>query len=1173
MSAPAIHGLVDGAARQAIREGLERTLIVEAAAGTGKTTELVQRIVGIVASGRGKLSSIVAVTFTEKAAGEMKLRIRTELDGALSEPGRAGDELARIRHALSELEAARIGTIHGLCSDLLRAHPVEAGVDPAFEVLDAARSRALLERAFGRWFEAAVEQPPEGVRRVLARKQENERGKSAREALLGAVANLVDTRDFDTPYRREPFDRDGQLERSLQVLDELSVLGAKGSHNDPLARALRALHGKLQRARKLGRDAQEEWLRKLAHDRSFRSELRGKKGRGDAFSSNLSRADVVARRDAVAAELLVFAEAAGADLAACLSRELTPAVAAYQEEKARLGALDFFDLLLFTRRMIADVVSVRAALQSRITHLFVDEFQDTDPVQAEILMLLAADASQESDPWQARTIPGKLFLVGDPKQSIYRFRRADVLLYERVKRHLLAQGAELVQLSTSFRSLPGIQQCVNAAFAPLMDADAGRGQAAYVPLAPFRAARGDQPAVVALPVPEPYGGFGRVTQKEINRSLPDAVAAWIDWLLTRSGYRVLEAGRDVPVEARHVCLLFKRFKSYDDDVTREYVRALEARRVPHVLSGGRSFHAREEVIALRAALTAVEWPDDGLHVYATLRGPFVALSDETLLSFKRTVGHLHPLGPVDVATLSPAEQEVSAVLTMLGKLHRGRNRRPIASTLQDLLETLRAHAGIAIWPTGEQALGNVLRVLDFARAHERRGGVSSFRGFVEWLERQAELAEAPEAPVIEEGSDGVRIMTVHTAKGLEFPIVILCDPTAPRRSQRASRFVDGERRLWAQTLCEVEPWELAEHREQVRDQDESEVVRLSYVAATRAKELLVVPTCGDSVIEGWLELLVPALYPSREQRRRPLGSGPATPAFTGDSVLKRPIDAQLEAEHNVAPGEHQPERGEHRVVWWDPHVLDLHRPPVGGLTQQELLAADEESGRDEQGRLAYETWLTTGAALRAKASTPSWVSQSITLTAHQELAAAPANAFSVGAAGAPVTADAASAGLEVIDSGARRPGRPSGPRFGTLVHALLERASARADASELQGLASFVGRGIGATPEEASRAVEDTLLALEHPLWSEVRAAEARGEAYREWPVSLRREDGTLLEGVIDLVFRERTSEGRGRFVVVDFKTDVELSDLTAYGRQLGLYCEALSKVFGEPCRALLFRV
>jgi ATP-dependent exoDNAse (exonuclease V) beta subunit len=348
-----------------------------------------------------------------------------------------------------------------------------------------------------------------------------------------------------------------------------------------------------------------------------------------------------------------------------------------------------------------------------------------------------------------------------------------------------------------------------------------------------------------------------------------------------------------------------------------------------------------------------------------------------------------------------------------------------------------------------------------------------------------------------------------------------------------------------------------EQRERVLDQDESEVVRVAYVAATRAKEMLVVPTCGDHVIEGWLEPLVPALYPPREAFRRPDGQAPGTPKFAGDSVLAWPMDAPHDPEQSVAPGLHRPQSGDHRVVWWDPHFLEIKRPPVGGLTQQELLLADEQHGRDQQGMQDYQRWVLARHELRTRSGVPSWVGQSITQAAHD---AQRAGARTLAA-------------LEVIDSGAQREGRPSGARFGTLVHALLERARPGSDRAELQGLASYVGRGIGATAIEQERAVDDTLRALSHPLWQRVHAAEERKEVFREYPVTLCESDGTLLDGVIDLAFRDRDPQGASEIVVVDFKTDVQIADLTAYQRQLALYCQALGRVFSEPCRAVLFRV
>ncbi|HEX5657814.1 MAG TPA: UvrD-helicase domain-containing protein [Polyangiales bacterium] len=1148
-----IEGLVDGRARHAIRTELDRTLVVEAAAGTGKTTELVQRIVAMVETGRARLSSIVSVTFTEKAAGEMKLRIRTELDRALGEE-RSSEARERLLRALSELETAKMGTIHALCADLLREHPIEAGTDPAFQVADGMTARALFERAFDGWFERTLDDPPEGVRRVLARRAFDPQAEGAREQLARAASSLSDRRDFATPYRRDPLDRVAAVEEMLRELTQLATLASQSSmHTDPLRRSLRELGQRLAQVPKGDVDAGEAFLRQLRKDR--RKVWSSFTGRGRMFAPSLERAEVVERRAQSRQHLEDCVQRLDADLAACLSRELLPILAAYEEEKRASGALDFFDLLLHTRDLLRDHDAVRQRVQGEVTHLFVDEFQDTDPVQSEILLLLAADEPGERDPWRAVPVPGKLFVVGDPKQSIYRFRRADVALYERIKQHLLERGAALLSLSTSFRSLPAIQSLVNASFGPLMQGAVERGQASYVALSPFRAARAGQPALIALPAPKPFSEWGKVTKKAVEQSLPSAVGAWVDWLVRKSGYHVQEGGVDVPVQPRHVCLLFKRYRAWGvEDVSREYVRALEARGVPHVLSGGRSFHTREEVIALRATLSAIEWPDDALNVYATLRGPFLAFHDELLLRFKQRVRHLHPLGPVERAELGADELEVADALAFLAELHRKRNQRPIAHTIAAFLHHFRVHAGVAIWPTGEQALGNVLRLLDYGRSYER-GCASSFRGFVEWLALHAELGEAADAPVIEESSDGVRIMTVHAAKGLEFPIVVLCDPGAPIQKEFASRYIDVESQIWAEPLCDAEPAELFEHRELVQDHDEAESVRITYVAATRAKEMLVVPVVGEGRIDGWTSLLAPGLYPPPERRRSAIPAA-GCPAFTGDSVMNRPVDSYDGPEASVAPGEHVPMLGEHRVVWWDPWLLDLDRRASGGVTQQDLLK--EDSAAQERGLAEYEAYRLQRSVDRAAGARPSLRTRAIT-----ELAGELTDEVVV----APATHE-----LIVIDSGATRDGRPSGKRFGTLMHALFEHAvlagGPDASARELEGLSRFVARSLGATEAERTRAVSDVALALRHPLFERIERAHARGELFREAPVTSCPEAGELREGIVDLAFREH-----GKMVLVDFKTDVVIAEVTRYAQQLSLYAGALEKALGEPVECVLFRV
>ena len=969
--------LSDEPAREAIRSALDETLIVEAAAGTGKTTALVQRVLGLLRSGRTTLAHLVAVTFTEKAAGEMKLRLRKEIELARRDPATPPLERARLDASLAELEEAHVGTIHGFCADLLRQRPVQARVDPLFETADEDAQVSLFDEAFERWFQRTLADPPEGVRRVLSRHRGDREASGPRNTLRTAGLALVNIRDFDAPWHRDgSFDRNRALDEIVEQFEELAALAPRAEWKDSwiaksIAEVARFTSDLARREAIRGRDYDglEEDLRALT--RGSRAKFWTWKGGVKFYAKGLLREDVIARRDAVKAALDVVVRRCNADLAACLQRDLAPLVQAYEGLKASAGKLDFLDLLLVARDLVRDDAAVRRELQGRFTHLLVDEFQDTDPLQAEILLLLCADDPDEGDRDRVRIVPGKLFVVGDPKQAVYRFRRADVTLYEAIKRRLVDQGARLLHLTTSFRGAPSIQAAINASFAPQMTGSHDGLQAEYVALEPFRTEPDGRPTVVALPVPRPYSDFGKVTNYAIERSTPDAVGAFVDWLVRQSGWTLREreeSGPAVAIEPRHVCLLFRRFTNFGEDVTRPYVRALEARRLPHVLVGGKSFHTREEVLGLRNALAAIEWPDDELSVFATLRGPLFALGDDALLAFRHAHGPPHALRIVEASALDDLTRQVAEGLAVLGRLHRGRNRRPIADTLAQLLEATRAHAGIAIWPTGEQALANVLRVLDHARRFEAQGA-TSFRAFVRRLEEDAERGAVAEAPVVEEGTDGVRIMTVHKAKGLEFPIVILCDPTCPTTQRDPSRYVDGRARLWATPLAGCTPQDLLDHRDEVLRHDAEEGVRLLYVAATRAREMLVVPVVGDEATDGWVDGLHPALYPRGEQRRAGAPS-PGCPAFGDDSVLERPEAREAAAETCVRPGLHTPSAGTHGVTWWDPRALDsFGREEEAGLRQQRILVADESNStsQGEEAHLACGT--RPGSALQGGEAT------------------------------------------------------------------------------------------------------------------------------------------------------------------------------------------------------------
>ncbi|HSV06236.1 MAG TPA: 3'-5' exonuclease, partial [Candidatus Binatus sp.] len=676
------------------------------------------------------------------------------------------------------------------------------------------------------------------------------------------------------------------------------------------------------------------------------------------------------------------------------------------------------------------------------------------------------------------------------------------------------------------------------------------GEPGYVPLSPYRPGVETQPSVVALPVPAPYGDYRTIVDWRIDESLPDVIAAFVQWLVEKSGWTVTERERPterVPVRPRHVCLLFRRFRAYLSDVTRPYVRALEARHLPHLLVGGTSFHVREEVEAIRNALAAIERPEDELAVFATLHGPFFALGDGALLAFRERYRSLNPFR--EVPDDAPASlREVGDALAVLRNLHRGRNRRPIADTIGQLLGATRAHAGLAVWPTGEQALANVTRLMDLARRAERTR-LTSFRAFVEWLTEQAEHGEAGDAPIVEEGTEGVRMMTVHGAKGLEFPVVILADLTRKETPGEPQRWVDPDRGLCVLRLAGCTPPELHEHAAEEMKREEEEATRVLYVAATRARDLLVVPALGDGRYDGWLQALTPVIYPSPARVHAPeTRQPPGCPAFGRETTTRRP-DNVARPPDAVVPGLHRPDVGRHRVVWWDPSTLSLDVQESVGLAQQQILAADERGARADEGVRAHAAWREERDRVRGEGATPT-----IRVVTATERAAV-------------TTAPEAEVALE---SASPAPDRPHGRRFGTLLHAVLATVNLDAKRTGVADAAGLQGRLLGATADEIAAAVEAAGRALAHPLMRRAAEAARAGRCRRETPVLLRLDDGVIVEGVVDAAFLE---DGAG-WTIVDFKTDVEIAGrLEEYRRQVGLYARAIAQATGAPARGVLLRV
>jgi ATP-dependent exoDNAse (exonuclease V) beta subunit len=537
-----------------------------------------------------------------------------------------------------------------------------------------------------------------------------------------------------------------------------------------------------------------------------------------------------------------------------------------------------------------------------------------------------------------------------------------------------------------------------------------------------------------------------------------------------------------------------------------------------------------------------------------LHGALFAIGDEELLEYHHHAGNFHPFRIP--TTLPKGLEPIREALTCLADWHRRRNRRPVAETISDVLGATRAHVSFVLRPGGEQVLANVLHVAELARQYELEGGMS-FRGFVEALREAATGGQAAEAPILEEGSDGVRLMTVHKAKGLEFPVVILADITARLTPFDASRYIDTDRERCALRIGGWSPKDLNDNKAMELLREEKEGERVAYVAATRARDLLVVPAIGDGPFtEGWVAPLNAAIYPA-EDARRVQARGTGCPAFgSKDSVLIRP-DGDPASRLTVCPGLHDftSPSEPYSVVWWSPEpaALSLGAQAPFGLRRDDLIVKDVAPAVLRRGLEAYQTWKTGRDEAIAAAEKPSIEVMTATAAAMAEELA-------------PIGHD-----IDVVTETVRgaRP-RPGGQRFGSLVHAVI--ADLPLDALEgqsVQRLASAHGRVLGADAAEVGAAAELVGGLIAHPVLEAAARAAREGRCYREMPVTWRADSGALIEGFVDLAY----IDDKG-FVVIDFKTDRELEGAAdRYQRQVRIYAAAIAAATGRPARAVLMRL
>ncbi len=859
---------VDQAARERARHDHDTSLVIEAGAGTGKTTLLIERIEALVRSGRAPLERIAAVTFTENAATTMKLRLRERLERARADLRVPVDERRRAAAALDTLERATICTIHAACAAILQERPLECGLPPGLRVADEAETELLFAAAWEEWLAERLVQGDDVLLEALDQgiPLEGEGFYGERTSLRGLARTLVDERDLEPLVAEEENDlaawRDELLARARRG-QELSVGVAEG---DALVARLQELRVFAETARGLAGHALE---RHLAHIEVIPRHF-GFKPKWPTPEA-LAEARALAEWTKTAQSAWSAARAAG--LHGRLVRALRGVVALYERRKTAAGVLDFLDLLLKTRDALRDSASLRRHLTTRFQVLIIDEFQDTDPLQVDVARRLSADR------------PGVLTVVGDPKQSIYRFRRAEVALFRQLADEARARPAHAVlKLTQNFRSRPAILRFVNRAFSVLLRGDVGTGQVDYEPLDPPPGLP-DEPAVIALRFAAPL-----LEGDDLLRAEAAALVALIAGAAAgRYEVRDPQSGRLRPSRAGDVLILTRRLTQM-----RHLEAALEAAGLRFTVEGGKSFFDRQEVHETLAVLRAVDDPSDRLSLVAALRSSFLGASDRDVVAYALAGGTLGLMADVDEglhggAALAPA-------LGLLRELHKARTRLSVPALLERLFDETRVLAALTGTRRGEARAANLEKVVSLARQAASLG-VLTLRGFVNVLaERIEHGGEEPDLPATRPGDpDTVRVTSIHKAKGLEAPIVALYDSADDPRP-RPDTIPLWDRNLIALGFrggCQPPGWEALKEPEEARAW--AELRRLLYVACTRARDVLVIPQPpGDARAGGfWKELT--ALLPAQDDadvRVVDAASLPYAPAELPRVDLRRLAEAE-----------------------------------------------------------------------------------------------------------------------------------------------------------------------------------------------------------------------------------------------------------------------------------------
>ncbi len=895
------------------------SVALSAGAGCGKTFVLTERFLRQLEPGTKKdrgserLSAITAITFTERAAREMRNRIRRALESRLNEaPAEEADYWWAL---LRDLESAAIDTIHAFCASLLRRHAVEAGLDPRFEVLDAGQSALVRSEVLETVLEDVLCEADEPMIDLLARYDFN--------GVRDRVDALAQSLEPDGSSSWTEADEDRLLDR-WQELFEQTVLPALSNclFESKAVRRVRQMladrpsrHPKmLDRFRQLAPlQSNDPATLDLDAWKLIREAAKVQGVRAKDFKSESAYAEYQAAakelREAIDVLLKMEFDREAARLAArdglILLRIARRVVEEYRARKEEAAALDFNDLLTGARRLLTENPSLCKGLSRRLELLLVDEFQDTDSVQVELVRALCGNELKK----------GKLFFVGDYKQSIYRFRGAQPKVFTELRREMPVAGR--LPLSVNFRSQGPIIDFVNALFAealiPYEPLKASRKALSAAPLveflwampSPSQGAESDSQRALAPAPPEAGTGpkTGRTnaaanerdaaddkandtSEEEEDKSVGALRSREAEWIARRIRQMIERkepvvgrkqkdgVWRPEPPQFKHVAILFRAL----NDVAL-YEQALRDWGIPYYLVGGKAFYSQEEVYDLANVLRAINDPADEAALFGALRSPFFNLFDETLVALKLdndrlgdalvaaaarwTAGDSSPTAAAEA--ISPSQKAaVIRAAAVLGELRAMKDRVPVAVLIRETLARTGFDAALAADFLGERKIGNLHKLIEMAAANDAKGMFSLGDFIVQLVEFVARQPDEALAATEAEDANVVRLMTIHQAKGLEFPIVFVADIGRPKNGSRSAATYSAE---WGPLVALPASFDkvvtgLRLFKKIEAIEDEAESLRLFYVAVTRAADYLVLShgwsdgeNLGGEQKAPWLQLL------------------------------------------------------------------------------------------------------------------------------------------------------------------------------------------------------------------------------------------------------------------------------------------------------------------------------